>query len=501
MAKAEKQKRSSLQPRIIVGIVIAAAFLVSAAVLAVCCALLGMIPVTYILIFVIIAVALTEAILFANRWKAGGIVADVISCLLIICFLLASFYVNVTKNTVQSVQSGDYTIIYVGVYVMDDDEAETLEDTAGYAFGYDTLIEEDATSEAIGYVEEILSEELDLTEYESLFTMVDELADGTIEAMILPTAYLDITSDAEDYEWTEDDIRLIETIEIRVEKETTEETEVVDIEDVDNLIIYISGIDSYGEVSVTSRSDVNILAIINFETKNVLLVTTPRDYYVTYEKTNGAYDKLTHAGLYGIDQSEDALETLYGVNIDYYVRMNFTGFEDIIDALGGITVYSECSFSSSVSSYSYSAGYNDLDGEAALYFARERKTFSDGDFQRGRNQMAVIEAVIDKLVSLQTLANFQEIMDAIADSFETDMPTSLINSLMQDQITNGGSWNVESYQVTGKTGSAVTYSAPGQYLSVVFQDDEIIDEVIDLINQTLYPEMFEDESESESDGE
>ena len=499
MAKAKKRKKLPLQPRILVGLIIAAAFLVSAAVLVVSCALLGMVPVTYILIFVMVAIALTEGILFANRWKKSGIVADVISCLLIVCFLVASFYINVTRNTIQAVQSSDYTIIYVGVYVMDDDEAQTLEDTAGYVFGHDTLIEEDATAEAIEYIEETLSEELDLTEYESIFTMVDELADGTIEAMILPEAYLDITYDADGYDWVEDDVRLIETIEIKIAKDATEETEVVDLDDIDHLIIYISGIDSYGEVSVTSRSDVNILAVVNLETRDVLLVTTPRDYYVTYEITNGSYDKLTHAGLYGIDQSEDAIETLYGINIDYYVRMNFSGFEDIIDALGGITVYSEYSFSSAISDYSYTEGYNDLDGEAALYFARERKAFSDGDFQRGRNQMAVIEAMIDKLASLQTLTNFQEIMNAISDSFETDMPTSLINSLIQYQLTNGGSWDVESYQVTGTTGSAITYSAPGQYLSVVFRDDDVINEAIELINQTLYPEMFEDESESDEE--
>ena len=501
MAKTKRRKKRSLRPRVIVAFVIAAAFLISAAVLAVCCIRLGMIPITYILIFAMVVIALAEGILFANRWKAGGIAADIISCLLIACFLLASFYVNITKNTVQSVQSGDYTIVYMGVYVMDDDDAKDLEDTAGYTYGYDTLFDEEATQEAIEYVEETLSEELDLSDYESIFTMLDELSDGTTQAIILGESYMDVAAEVEAYEWVEDDVRLIETIEVKIEKETTEETQEVDIEELGSLVIYISGIDSYGEVSVTSRSDVNILAIINLDTRNVLLVSTPRDYYVVYEKTNGAYDKLTHAGLYGIDQSESALEMLYGVDIDYYVRMNFTGFEDIIDALGGITVYSEYSFSSSISSYYYTAGYNDLDGEAALYFARERKSFSDGDFQRGRNQMAVIEATIDKIASFQSLANFQEIMDAIGDSFETDMPTSLINSLVQYQLTDGGSWYVETYQVTGTTGSAVTYSAPGQYLSVVFQDSDSIDEAIELINETLYPEMFEDESESENEDE
>lgn len=504
MTKKTGRKKKSLPKHVTLGIILAAAILASAAVLIVSCIFLGMFPASYILIFAIVILVTAEGVLFANRWKVSGIILNVISCLLIACMLLGSFYVNVTRKTVVAVQTGDYTMVYMGVYVMADDEAEELEDTAGYSFGYDYILDETETADAVEYIEEALDEELDITEYDSMFTMLDELKDGSIDAIIINESYLGIAEDVDEYEWAEDDLKQIARIELKYEKETTENASADEEEDIElgSFVVYISGIDSYGDVSVTSRSDVNILAVVNTETKTVALISTPRDYYVTFEVTNGAYDKLTHAGIYGIDQSEDALETLYGVEIDYYIRMNFTGFIDIIDAIGGITVYSDLSFSSSVSDYTYTAGYNTLDGEAALYFARERKTFTSGDFQRGRNQMAVINAVIDELASFSTLAKFEAIMEAIGDSFETDMSTSFINALIQMQLTEGGSWTVEKYQTTGNSGSAITYSASGQYLSVVFQDAESIEGAMELIYKTLYPEMYEDEEEeTESDDE
>ena len=153
--------------------------------------------------------------------------------------------------------------------------------------------------------------------------------------------------------------------------------------------MYLSGIDTYGGISARSRSDVNILAVVNTRTKNILLLSTPRDYYVDFEATGGAKDKLTHAGIYGVEQSMDALERLYDIDIDYYLRINFTGFVDIIDALGGVDVYSDYDFTVQ-NIKEYHKGYNHLDGLEALAFARERYSFADGDYQRARNQMEVI---------------------------------------------------------------------------------------------------------------
>ena len=185
--------------------------------------------------------------------------------------------------------------------------------------------------------------------------------------------------------------------------------------------VYISGIDTEGDVTAKSRSDVNIIMSINPVTHQVLLLSTPRDYYVPLSISNGVKDKLTHAGNYGIKMlSMDTLEMLYDIKLDLILfDWNFTGFVDIIDALGGIDVVSDYSFSTH--GYSYSEGLNsNLSGIQALWSARERHAFAEGDNQRGRDQMKVIEAVIKKAQSSALLNNYDEIFANISKSFQTE---------------------------------------------------------------------------------
>ena len=233
--------------------------------------------------------------------------------------------------------------------------------------------------------------------------------------------------------------------------------------------MYLSGIDTYGGISAVSRSDVNILAVVNTETKNILLLSTPRDYYIGYSATGGAKDKLTHAGIYGIDASIDALEQLYGIDVNYYLRVNFTGFTQIIDALGGVDVNSDYEFTARGTQIHQ--GSNHLTGEQALSFARERYSFVDGDFQRGRNQMEVVRAVIQKAASSSLLANYMDVMNAVAGSFETNMPQEEISRLVKMQLSDMASWNITSYTTVGQVSSAETYSMPGVMLSVVLPDE------------------------------
>lgn len=505
MGKEGKHKKKPLTKHAILGLILAAVFILSAAVLFVFCVQLGMFPTAYFIIFIIAVLLIAEAIVFANRWRAGGIVANVLSCFLIAACVLGCFYADITQGTVIEVQSDDYSMVYMGVYVMDDDPAEELEDAKGYNFGYDNMFDEYSTQEAITYIEEVLEESLDLSEYENMYEMLDELSDGEVDAVILGESYMAVAEEIEDYEWLSEDVRELARIEIKITEETEEAEAEAEAEEAastipETFIVYISGIDSYGEVSVVSRSDVNILAVVNTTTREILLVNTPRDYYVEFEATNGGYDKLTHAGLYGIDQSEDALERLYDIEIDYYLRMNFTGFENIIDALGGVTVYSEYAFTAK-SGETYVEGYNTLNGEEALAFARERKAFTDGDIQRGKNQMALIEAIIDELTSFATVANFQAVMNAIGDSFETDMTTDEINSLIKMQLSGGEDWSVETLSVTGDYGYAETYSAPGQLLSVVLPDEEEVENAQEAIEEVLNAGTEEDEEEEEEESE
>lgn len=220
--------------------------------------------------------------------------------------------------------------------------------------------------------------------------------------------------------------------------------------------VYISGIDSRSGLIAKSRSDVNIVATVNTETRQVLLVSTPRDYYVPLPISNGQPDKLTHAGIYGIDCSMGTLEMLYETEIDYYFRVNFSGFEGIVNALGGITVDSEVAFSSG--DYSFVQGENYMDGAAALTFARERYAFASGDRQRGKNQMAVIKGVINKAISPALLTNYTSILESVAGSFEASIPYDVLAALVKQQLSDGGEWNIVSYSVDGTGASKKPYS-------------------------------------------
>ena len=220
--------------------------------------------------------------------------------------------------------------------------------------------------------------------------------------------------------------------------------------------VYISGIDCYGKVTRKSRSDVNIIATVNVETGQILLVSTPRDYYVPLSISNGIKDKLTHAGIYGINCSRETLEMLYDIDIDYYFRLNFDGFQNIINELGGITVYSNYAFK--VQEATSVKGWNEVNGRKALLFARERKSVPGGDRQRGKQQMEVIRAVIDKATSPAMITNYSNVMKSISGCFQTDMAYDNITDLIQNQFSKGIKWNIVSYSVDGTGTHAKTYS-------------------------------------------
>ena len=255
-------------------------------------------------------------------------------------------------------------------------------------------------------------------------------------------------------------------------------------------VIYLSGVDTRGELTEKARSDVNILAVVNPQTKQVALINTPRDYYVDLAGTNSK-DKLTHAGLYGVETSMATLGNLYGINVDHYIRINFAGFINIVDALGGVDVYSDQAFTSVGSPGYYdpttfAEGWNHLDGKSALAFARERHAFASGDIQRGINQMKVIDAMANKLKSPTLLMSFSKLMDAAADCFVTSFSQEQISALVRMQLGDLASWDIQSYTVTGSGAkSSKCYSAKGQSLYVMKPDENSVNEAKALIAAVL----------------
>ena len=246
-------------------------------------------------------------------------------------------------------------------------------------------------------------------------------------------------------------------------------------------VLYVSGNDSEGELKANGRSDVNMLIAVNPQTGKILLVNTPRDYYVNLPGI-GELDKLTHAGIYGVDESMKTLAELYGIPIQYYVKLNFTGFEEIIDALGGVTVESDVDFT--VANWHYVVGENDLSGIEALAFARERYSFTTGDRQRGKNQQAVIRGVVKKVCSPAILTNYLDLLHAAEGTVETNMAMKDITALVKYQLDKGINWDIESISADGTGDQKYCYSAGGSGY-VMMPDQASVDAVKANLNEIL----------------
>ena len=241
--------------------------------------------------------------------------------------------------------------------------------------------------------------------------------------------------------------------------------------------IYISGIDTYGPISTVSRSDVNIIMTVNMNTHKILLTTTPRDAYVKIPG-GGAnqYDKLTHAGIYGVETSEQTLEDLYGTKIDYYARINFTSFLKLIDQLGGVTVHNDQAFTSLHGKFDFPVGDIQMNSEQALGFVRERYSLDGGDNDRGKNQEKVISAIVNKLASLKSVSNFTSIVNNLQDSVQTNISLDTINALANTQLDSGSKFTVTSQAVTGtgSTGQLTSYAMPNSSLYMMKLDDSSV---------------------------
>lgn len=452
----------------------------------------GLLPALYTVIACVGLAALLVIMWLLIRKNSKRIryfIGTVISLILSIIMVIGSLAVSNVTDTLQTITDSTEETTRMGVYVRADDSAEDIEDAKFYTFGIlESIIREDSDN-TIAQIEEELDLILDVAEFEGISDLADALLDGECDAMIISEDFVDILTEAEGYEDFDDEVKEIASYEwtesVTLREEDDDDAE---LEDEDGIFtMYISGIDTYGAVSTRSRSDVNIIAVVNTNTKQVLLVSTPRDYYVELSISNGVKDKLTHAGIYGVSVSVDTLEMLYDMEIDYYFRINFTGFEELIDALGGITVYSEYSFTVEPD-FVYVQGYNELSGIEALAFARERYSFSSGDRQRGKNQMAVIEGVINKLQTTAILKNFSSILDGLEGSFETNMPYSELAALVKQQLYEGGSWDVVSYSVDGTGTYSTTYSI-NQSLYVMVPDESTVAEAKELINSVLANEV------------
>lgn len=371
-------------------------------------------------------------------------------------------FVSVTSKLNETAAVSNYTM---SIAVLKDSEIESVSQLESVAAPIDN--DQENVQKLIDDVQKNQQQTLTVTSIESYLEAYKQLQSGEVKAIVLNEAFENIIES--EYPNHADTIKKIYTMGVKKKVKGPKASKG------NGMTIYVSGIDTYGPINSVSRSDVNILMTVNTDTKEVLLTTTPRDSYVPIaDGGNNQYDKLTHAGIYGVDASIHTLENLYGIDINYYARLNFTSFLKLIDLLGGIDVYNDQEFNAHTNDGKhYPVGNLHLNSKDALGFVRERYALADGDRDRGRNQQKVITAIIQKLTSAEVLANYSAVIQGLQESVQTNMPVEVMTDLVNRQLETGGKYDVQSQDLKG-TGrmDLPSYAMPGSqlYMMEVNQD-------------------------------
>lgn len=426
----------------------------------------NIIPTKYLIMGYTI-IGLILLIIFILTVKKQSRLLKCLGLFIIVLSTIASFYfTGYLKNTytfLNTLGIGKYDKVTFSVIVLKDSNINSLKDLSDTNISY--LNNE--------YQENIKNTLKNRVVYKEILVndfgiLPDMLENKEASAIILEDSYFNLIK--EELPEFENNTKIIETFTFEIKTHKEENNDIAINEK--PFILYISGIDQYGNVkSVRGRSDVNQIVVVNPKTKHILLLNTPRDYYVQLHGTTGLRDKLTHAGIYGIEKSITTLEDLYNIDINYYLRVNFDSLIKVVDSIDGIDIYSDKAFRAYTNKKVYvEQGWNHFNGEQALAYARERYAYINGDHHRGANQQQVITAIIDKVSNSKVLiSKYNNILTDLTGSFQTDMPLNMITSFIRNQLNNMDKWQVESIAVTGSNSSDYTYSMGVKYRLYVME--------------------------------
>ena len=446
---------------------------------------INMIPAKFLIPVVVLGIVITLFVIFLMMKRRKTMIVNIIgvllACVIVVGYGVIYNYLSQAFNFLDAI-SVDQNVEVEQFYVvaLSDSEYKEQKDINGKE------IEVLEITENIDKVEEKLKQEANTTfkNVDSLEKLEDNLLNGKTDLILLSsTQYSMITEENEDFkEKTKVIYTITQEIETKNEEAIKDENSKHTIENgVFN--VYISGIDTSGNIKNVSRSDANIVVTVNINTHEILLTSIPRDYYVTLHSKQ-AKDKLTHSGIYGINETVSTVEDLLGIDINYYVRVNFTTVEKLVDAIGGIEVYSDFAFTGV--GIKFNKGLNYLNGKEALAFSRERHSFASGDVQRAKNQQKVINAIISKLTSSTTLlTRYSNILDSLAGNFQTNIETSDISSIVKEQLNSMPSWNITTNTLIGTGSYDVTYSCGSQKLYVMVPNSESVEDAKQKINTVM----------------
>ncbi len=435
-----------------------------------------LIPV-YILIFIIYTGLLLTVFLPKVKSKIK-VFSMIILVLFGVIFGFADKYIFTTLNFMDILDRDVLQKERYDVYVLENSSYNKLEDLKGKKVGlYQSSNSEKAGSELKNKID------FEIIEYTDVERMFESLNNDEINAIIISSSVKNLL----DTELNDINVKIKSIYNFKISIEKNDIVKVVNVTNTP-FNVYIAGGDGYGSIDYTFNTDVNMVATINPTTRKILLTSIPRDYYVNLVGQGpNAYDKLTHAGYYGIEESVKTVENLLDTDINYYVKINFSTIEGIVDAIGGVDVYSDYDFyEKAFGKYHFTVGYNHLNGNQALAFARERKSFATGDVQRVKNQQKVVEAIINKVTSSTALiSNYDRILDTVSENLDTNMPSKDISRLVKMQLNDMRGWTIESQNAVGTSQMGPTYTFPTLNLYTMLPDEDSVNSLKAKINEYL----------------
>lgn len=450
----------------------------------------NVVPTKYLIPVIIILVLIVAGVWYIQLGrkmnKMTKIIGKVIIVILSIVLIAGNWMLYTTNSAFNKITTDEDVLVY-SIVVMKESEYEEVTDLSNKNFGIVSLGDVSTQTKVLEDLEKDLGLKPTTVCYDSYIDFGDALYDGNIDAIVLDEGSRGMLE--ENHSDFNDATKVIKQYIFKNEaKDISKNVDVV----TKPFNIYLTGIDTYGTISTRSRSDVNMIISVNPKNHQILLTGIPRDFYVPQTCQYNQLDKLTHTGIFGVDCTIETMENYLDIDLNYYVRVNFSSVVNIVDALGGITVNSPYAFTTLHGKYEIKQGENQLNGEETLGFVRERYSFADGDRERSRNQMRVMEAMIDKALSPQIITNYANILSAVSDSFQTNMSTEEMTSLIKQQLNDMSSWDIKQIQVSGQ-GATMWTPANGFDAYVMIPDEACVENAKKLIDKIISGELITDE--------
>ena len=424
----------------------------------------------YILFGLFMTINLIFTTLLFSRSNVVSGFGKFFSAVYMVLMIIAAIYELNTIDFLKKIGNSEYLTINYKVIVLSSSDYNDIKSIKGEKLGILNSYPEETLTK--------LGKKVTTPYYKSnnYTQLVDKLFDKSLKVILLEESAIEILKE-EDLDFNKK-TKVLYEFSIDIKQKSIKDKANITKEPFN---IYISGIDTYGSVNSVSRSDVNIIMTVNPKDGKIILTWIPRDYYVKLSNVN-EFDKLTHAGIYGVETSVNTIESLLDIDINYYIKLNFSSLTKTVDTFDGISVDSKYSFVSQ-DGYKYTTGKNELDGKRALSFVRERKNLPNGDKSRGENQLAVLSAIINKASSKSIITKYNSFLKTLKQSFVTNLSNKEITDFIKMQIDKDIKWEIVNVTLDGSDGYEYTYSYSKNKLYVMLPDQDTISHAKDVINE------------------